>query len=303
MRKLSLLLLCLSLLSLSSLLADASVLPPNNLSAEDDLKALGPVGDERSFHLVVQDLQTAYTPIVAAHGAKLDIQADWKDPNVNAQASREDNVWILKVAGGLARRKELTSDGFALVLCHEMGHHLGGFPFFNEGEWAAVEGEADYFATQACLRKLWDRKMSDNAKAAADILILSPSGKQLCDNAWRLQSNKNLCYRSLLASLSAANLLSQLDKTRGLPTFYGIVGPNVPITAFQHPLPQCRLDTYASGAACKVVFDASVIPGLNQAEGQQSPQAENAAYHYSCPSIGKGRYTGGRPRCWFKPSI
>ena len=71
---------------------------------------------------------------------------------VNANASQRGRTWIVNMYGGLARRPEITPDGFAMVLCHELGHHMGGFPFVSG--WAANEGQSDLFATLSCGRIL-----------------------------------------------------------------------------------------------------------------------------------------------------
>ena len=61
----------------------------------------------------------------------------------------------------------MTPDGFALVLCHELGHHLAGNPRVQA--WAANEGQSDYFSTQSCARELWSGETAENAKAALTV--------------------------------------------------------------------------------------------------------------------------------------
>jgi hypothetical protein len=67
------------------------------------------------------------------------------------------------VYGGLARHGEITPDGFALVLCHEIGHHLGGVPRYSGANgWASNEGQSDYFAATKCLRRAWQSDQNED---------------------------------------------------------------------------------------------------------------------------------------------
>jgi hypothetical protein len=54
-----------------------------------------------------------------------------------------------------------------LIICHELGHHVGGFPFVSGtpfgGYWAATEGQSDYYSTQVCARTMWDKETAINA--------------------------------------------------------------------------------------------------------------------------------------------
>ena len=83
--------------------------------------------------------------------------------------------------GGLARHKLVTPDGFALVACHEMGHHLGGAP--RRGGWASNEGQSDYYATTKCARRIWAE--DNNAAIMQDRiskgLEISEKAQQECD--------------------------------------------------------------------------------------------------------------------------
>ena len=63
------------------------------------------------------------------------------------------NEWRVVIYGGL-EHPLLTLDGLTAVICHEVGHHLGGFAFKTSilgDNWAATEGQSDYFAAHRCL--------------------------------------------------------------------------------------------------------------------------------------------------------
>lgn len=183
---------------------------------------------ELEFRQTIDQVTNYYRPIVQARGAQLNVEYNWNDSTVNAYADKQPGVWTIAMYGGLARRQEITRDGFTLVVCHEMGHLLAGFPFYS-GEDVASEGQSDYWATQACAKRIW-RGNSTRVKA-----------------------------RAVAASQSISNMLA---------TLAGDVFPSpnrkdpsvVIYTQDTHPDAQCRLDTYLAGVACNQVFPLDAYP-------------------------------------------
>jgi hypothetical protein len=272
--------LSLTLTSLSY----ATVLPPNNLYLEDQFFRRAGTGlNEEQFHSELDYLESVYKPIVAAHGASLVIRRLWSNSKVNASAVREGSKWIITMYGGLARRPEITPDAFALAACHEIGHHLGGFPFYVEGD-IAVEGQADYFATHACSKLLWADEEERNAHAR---LKASKSIKQKCNAEHASWETRNLCYRTMLAGVSLSNLLTMLQL--GLPVAVDSPSNGVVLDTIDgHPAAQCRLDTFIAGSLCNKIFDNARIP-----------QGPKGMVRTSCTHAG-GDEIGFRPACWFK---
>ncbi len=132
-----------------------SFLPPNNLQHRIGAKDSAGI-TEAQFNAVMDRMQAVYGPIVASLGATMHIIRLWSYDTVNASAEEQGTTWILNMYGGLARDKSITQDGMALVACHEMGHHLGGAPKYGGGsDWAADEGEADYYANTKCLHRIF----------------------------------------------------------------------------------------------------------------------------------------------------
>ncbi len=271
------------------------ILPENNLHLRD-IHSNSDV-TEQVFNDILDQIENIYAPIVSYHGATLSVVRRWSDNTVNAYASRSGNTWKIEMFGGLARAPEVTPDGFALVACHEMGHHLGGFPF-KSGRWASSEGQSDYFATQACARQLWE--LEDNSSAGQSIPIYA---RIQCNNAWTDQDDRELCYRTALAGKSLAQLLAASSGSN--------VDFNTPDTSVvsetntNHPAAQCRLDTYFQGSLCDVKFDNWFIPGLNADLGSASLYAEMEAGYTSCSAANywlgfPDANTAYRPKCWYK---
>jgi hypothetical protein len=205
--------------------------------------------------------------------------------------------------GGLARRAEITPEGFAIVACHELGHHLGGYPFYAANDWAASEGAADYFAAQFCLRALW---LNDPANAGFANSIPA-AARQGCDSVWATADERALCYRTAAASQSITDLFAAFEGSAA-PRFDKPDNSDVSSTVVTHPAAQCRLDTYFRGSLCTMEFDYNVIPGLNVSMGQTSIYAELEAASSSCfiasEVLGAPGYNHeDRPGCWFEPQI
>ena len=253
---------------------------------------------EDEFKVMIQAFQTAYEGIVSANGGSLSINGDWQSETVNASASQFFGTWQVNVYGGLARRPELTPDGLALVVCHEMGHHLAGFAFHPGGwgpVWAANEGQSDYYATMVCAPKMWGGDLEKNATFRETV---SPLAKQLCDEQRTEEAEQNLCYRILAGSESLAQTLAVL-KDKPLPAF-DTPDANVVSSTFNgHPAPQCRIDTYLAGTMCTAEFNDNLVPGKKVTAGPGSVDAEREAANHSCTTAG-GFTLGLRPACWFK---
>lgn len=253
-------------------------MPENELSEFDNLDIQANITEDQ-FEAVLAKIEAYYKPLLQSlYGVTFQVTRDWKDSTVNAYATQSDDVWEIHMYGGLARRAEITPDGFALVACHETGHHLGGFPNID---WAANEGQADYFSTLSCARHLW----KGDAKNAESVKKISAYPKQKCDSVWKSAQDRALCYRIALAGKSLADLLSNKTAKFETPDL-----SQVSETDNEHPMGQCRLDTYLAGALCKKVFDDHNIP-----------QSEEEAAEVSCMQSRKE--IGFRPRCWFKPSL
>lgn len=275
------------------------IMPPNNLHVFDRVSRIQDI-DETEFNRVIDGITAIWAPLAKIHGAELQVVKEWTNSTVNAFAEQHGKIWEVHFFGGLARRPEVTSDGFALVVCHELGHHFAGFPFVGGGSpWAANEGESDYFATHACLRhalhNMAQARVSRQFRSGVPPVVKAP-----CDTAWKNPLDQDLCYRAANAGLSLSTLFAGGGKGVAFDTPDRTV---VPRTNNAHPAAQCRLDTYFSAALCSTkTFDLNVIPGKGNPAGQASAEAEKHAAMYSCTRSNK-ESMGVRPECWFKPQL
>jgi hypothetical protein len=279
--------------------ASASILPKNNLHLKDNLLFAANMS-EAEFSQRIDDVVRLWQPVASAYGVRLSSQKSWTDSTVNAYAEQNGSSWVVKFFGGLARRPEITGDGFSLVVCHELGHHFGGYYFFGSGSFRRMtsEGSADYFATQVCVPALWgnDHEENERFRALADSVT-----RRECDAVWRDVRSQNLCYRSTIAGKSLSRLFANLSGTpspnTGTPN-NSVVGS----TNSSHPEAQCRLDTYFQGALCTRNADPRLIPGFRNTQDLNGINSELEANRYSC-STADGFRRGIRPRCWFRPQV
>ena len=257
------------------------------------------------FDEIIAKADALYQPIVSSHGANLIIDANWDSDVPNARASQFFRTWGVEMFGGLARHPKMTKDGFAMVLCHELGHHLAGFPFVDGGDfflpvWAANEGQSDYFAAHECAPRLWRDDIELNATFVDQV---EPIAKDECDLVWESEDDRNLCYRINVAGFSLAATLADLQKDPIETPSYETPDENVvDKTDNDHPHPQCRLDTTFAASLCQADFQDDLIPGKKAANGTKSLNAEREAARNSCTEFSKFA-VGQRPTCWYKARL
>lgn len=261
------------------------IVEENDLYISVDDKSAGGI-TKAQFNESIDKVVDVYEDVVAEAGGKLVVERNWMDGTVNAYARQVEDTWMVSMFGGLARHKAITVDGFTLVVCHELGHHLGGAPKkvrMGKVVWSSSEGQSDYWGTMKCLRKVWAK---ENNIAAARNLIVDSSARRKCDSTYRNAEDRAICYRSAMAGKSLASLFRHLRKLPNEVDFSEPVRTQVETTEHGHPMPQCRLDTYFRAALCTVPSYVDVS--------------------YVDPSVGTctragGQVTGSRPRCWYNP--
>ncbi|WP_374080273.1 hypothetical protein [Bdellovibrio bacteriovorus] len=261
----------------------AGFLPENNMRIPVGLFTAGGI-TEKQFNDVLDRIEKIYKDDVQRAGDTLKINRLWSDPTVNASAQRSGKTQVLNMYGGLARHQATTIEGFALVACHEFGHHNGGAPKISGwmGSWATNEGGSDYFATLKCLRRFFAE--DDNAAILKD-LDLDPVASSACEAQFPDEQDRLLCLRSSLAGQSVANLFQALRKESTAPNFGTPDKREVSRMNDQHPDTQCRLDTYFAGMLC-VAKESEALSNTDYKSG-------------TCYSPRDA--VGFRPRCWFYP--
>ncbi len=231
--------------------------PLSSIKYEVGIKSFNNGISELEFDRLIKTATALMEPEVKRIlNKKLIIEGRWQDPTVDAFATRDDdNNAVVVMNGGLARHPEMTAEGFLVLICREIGHHLGGAPKMFRGKsglrgWSSAEGQADYYATSKCLPIFYKA----NSEKKKPLL------------------NGSLSVSKVFASLSSGSpepKLTEADNTK------------VPTTIYNHPNPQCRLDTYLAGINCEIGAD---IP-----------------FDSVNPQVGACMEDKGiRPSCWFQ---
>ena len=107
-------------------------MPENDMQISVNDKMANDMTEEK-FNSIIDKVEAIYKKVVKSKKAKLKVKRKWTNNTVNASAQQIWKTWIVNMYGGLARHPDVTADGFALVVCHELGHHLGGAPKYSVG--------------------------------------------------------------------------------------------------------------------------------------------------------------------------
>lgn len=217
--------------------AKTNFMPENDLWKEDCLycKAINGL-DQQTFESIIDVAYEIYKPRAEANKESLTINKNWEDSTVNANCMRYNGAVTINMYGGLARRAEVTPEGFTLVLCHELSHAYGGTPYIRPATKMSAEGQSDYMATFDCAKKVF-KEINANG------LGMDPT-KFMIDTC----KGNYTCLSSLVGGQSLGNLLSVLSEETA-PNYETPDPTIVPKTLLSYPATtQCRLDTYFAGA-------------------------------------------------------
>lgn len=248
------------------------ILPPNNIKISTK-NFTGISASE--FKEILKEFSDINAQMIKEKGYTLILKDKWLDNTVNADTEREDKKLIINAYGGLARFKGMDPDTYTMVLCHELGHHFGGFP--RKG-WASNEGQSDYYATMKCFRKMpYSKKIIKNPP---------PIVKEKCSLLHKSKDDINVCITSTMIGFNLADILNRLSEGKKTLDFNTPDEKQVNATFHGHPEAQCRLDTYFAGAICNM----SQFEDFDEINPIIAACAEE-----------KGDILGIRPRCWYKP--
>ncbi len=237
---------------------------------------------ETQWNSVIDRIEENMSPYFRLAGLDLTIRRGWYSDvnNAGAQADWDDHTQrYVDIHGGTGRAQWSTEDTVAALVCHEMGHHLGGYsPFDNWSQWGtsvywpASEGAADYFASSKCLRAFFENQPNEEFLKSVKI---PPVVEKKCRQQWTVPEDAAICIRSSLAGRELMKVWLNREISFDTPDL------SIVTTGLQsYPSNQCRIDTFFQGALCTV--DKSIMPS------------------HSDHKVGVCNDTlGARPRCWY----
>ncbi len=244
----------------------------------------------KDYASVFNHVKKVYTPIFKKAGFQLLLESNWKDKSLKAFATaKKANKKRRKiyVSGGHARLSFYTKETLYVTLCHEIGHHLGGYPIIPKHEWgASSEGQSDYYATSKCMKILFANDDVQNALVASSEFV-PQFVKNDCTKQFILEKDQNLCVRLAMASEAGVKTLGPIWATG-----YGDLNDRddsvIDKMDYEHPENSCRLQTMYQGALC------NADPKVSFSRKEEL----TGACHPS-----NGNELGARPFCWFLPKL
>lgn len=228
---------------------------------------------------IVEEIKDAYGPIAKSEGIKLIINWQLESKIMNATGTRDNSDWLITIYGGFFGLKGLNEESFRLILCHELGHIIGGSPVFEilPGIYTTSSGQPDYYAAASCMKLL----LKDKDNSAFNERSVDKTLNQKCIQQFNNINDQNLCRRIGNAGQEFTKILNFYS-----PSNASFSTPSKSVVQQMedaHPDTQCRLDTILAGALC------TFIP-----QGLSSKEAD--IMNRSC-----AQGVSQRPRCWFKP--
>lgn len=182
-----------------------------------------------------------YGQVMKQTGLPLLIPFEWESPYFAAFAKKNSDSMQISLWGGMARAPGATKGALAAILCHELGHIVGGEPrqTIPGSDWASTEGQSDFFAASECLPSF--------LKQYPDLIsAIDPQVEKLCG------SNLD-CARTLQAGLEMMLLLQKYSYRDYIPV--NIEATEKAATELirnSYPSDQCRMDSYVQGALCQL---------------------------------------------------
>lgn len=240
---------------------------------------------EENFNRIIDDITGLYKEPLSQYSGILQIKKDWKSETNNAYAMSFLGYWKLMFYGSLFRDPLMTDDAFAMVVCHEIGHLLGGAPYYNGPGRASVEGQADFWATSVCFRKYM------TIAPGRAPFKLHNKVKSNCDLQYHTVQDREICYRTGQASLETAEFLYS-NSEQDWPSLESKPLPKIGYTNQGHPQSQCRLETFLAGSLC--IYDESDEARVNRIH-KSDLVTSSLCLNERKEMVEK------RPGCWFHP--
>lgn len=241
---------------------------------------------EADFHQITDDIMDIYRPVFEKQGLGLVAIKDWENEEQNAYATRSGNLAFVTMYGGLARNTYMSNDSFAFVVCHEIGHHQAGYPFYGYTEddpnWASVEGQADHFATTKCLKQYFAGK--ENQEYIEKIKNIESKLVNVCESNYDDKEQIAICIRASLAAKGFASVQAS-NTAQKFPSLSLKLKPFSPSyrsgVLDTHPEAACRYQTANAGAICPKNYDSSSV-FLEPNEGYCQKGEDLAGFRHEC---------------------
>lgn len=165
----------------------------------------------------------------------------------------------LELGSDFHRDSTMTPDAYLGMLCHEIGHVLGGEPYSSDtmkpsAQWvsnvpSSTEGQSDYFSSLACMKKVF----ADSTKTTPADFAVTPRVKRLCVSQYSSILDQNICQRSAQSGFEIMQFIISIYKRFGSNSDQLTLDMDTPeapglSVGRLYPTVQCRFDTILAGA-------------------------------------------------------
>lgn len=173
-------------------------------------------------------------------------------PNAFA-AKRDNDLWEVTVMRSLLNIDVLSPSSLALILCHEVGHFLGGKPYVVGRKLTAAvtarapkkmsaEGQADLFAAKTCFPIITNKlpELIESIEINPIVKSISHSCEdQNCLSLLSLAYETTVVYQKLMAELDAHEAFFAHLNNPATDRTLNYVG--------EYPTLDCRFETFVTG--------------------------------------------------------
>lgn len=191
---------------------------------------------QNDYEKILRDFNLRFLDEVWIRKEKaLKVVETWESPYFGAYAKNSKSQFEIHVLGGTVRASGMTENILKTILCHELGHILGGSPLqtIHGSDWASVEGQSDFYAGRVCLPQVLQ------------------GAESISDKALKVCDGHRKCAEVAQAGLEFVRFLQKYSYRRFEPVSLARKAPPSEIPLIDtYPSDQCRLDTFVAAGLC-----------------------------------------------------
>ena len=173
----------------------------------------------------------------------------WETPYFSAWAKKQnESIYMINFWGGMARIPGMLTETWEFIICHEIGHIIGGHPYHQkvtDSLWASSEGQADHFAVVSCLPKFYRSQTQ-----LLEPLDLYPYEVSLCEEKYSKEEDKIICKKILRAGRGFVDINSYLNPDIAKADFFSNEIEAEKTIFDSYPSMQCRFDIFKTASQC-----------------------------------------------------
>lgn len=183
----------------------------------------------------------------------------------NAYAAKRNKItWEITVIESLLKLEKQSPSSLAMILCHEMGHFLGGGPFVigrqltpavrsRAPKEMSCEGQADFFAGAECFKELTLR--IPNILNNQEYFLPAAGVSQNCEKTTSHINEIEICKKRIHASYQTILVYQELLLKLKMPERFSARVDNEPSEntlnqVGEYPTLDCRFETLVKGTLC-----------------------------------------------------